>query len=118
MKQTLKDRNGKKFEIGDICKYHKVKSGNENQLYVVIEKEGILGLHRQGFWEEHCVGCWDFTTLEEESLKHTENMWETNGKNYDYKDEEEYLDLYCIEIIGSVKKDKDKFELDPRYYKK
>ena len=118
-KQNLKliDRNKKEFKVGDICKYKKVRCGNPNQLFVVIKREGELGLHRQGFYEEMCAGCWDYTGLKPEAFDDVSKNWEENGKNYDYKNKEEYLDLYCMEIIGNVKDDKDKFELDPQYYK-
>ena len=117
MKTKFKDRNNKEFKIGNICKYRKTIGGDF--IFVVIKRKGKLGLHRQGFYNQMCAGCWDYTNLEEESFDYVSKAWDTNGKNYpeDYKDKKDYLDRYCIEIVGNLKEDKDKFDLDPEYYK-
>jgi hypothetical protein len=110
----LLDRNEKEFKIGDICKYRKVDCGNPNQLFVIIERKNILLAHRQGFYEDCCAGCWDITELEKESFNKIKEVWGNNGYEY-YDSFEEYLDLYCLEIIGNIKEDSEKFDLDPQY---
>ena len=113
------DRNKQELSTGDIDKYKKIVCGGDF-IFVVVKRtyndKTEYGLHRQGFYEPMCAGCWDYTNLSEESYKHINKCWEeaTDEVKSQYKGFEDYADRYCIERIGNIF-DKSIEGLDPQY---
>src|SRR5215831_6241350 len=73
------DRNGQEFQTGDICKHRKIVCGGD-EIYVVVRRryngKDEFGIHRQGFWEKECAGCWDYEALERNCLDVIRSHWD------------------------------------------
>ena len=116
----FKDRNRKDISTGDICKYRKIVCGGDF-IFVAIKRtyngKTEYGLHRQGFYEPECAGCWDYTNLQEESYNSIKKSWKeaTDEVKSQYDGFKDYADRYCIEVVGSIFDKTTKEGLDPKY---
>lgn len=122
------DRNQNIINTGDIVKYRKVCGGDF--IFVVIKRnydrlniENVteFGLHRQGFYEDFCCGCWDYTELAKEDYTNVKKSWDeaTEDVKSQYEGFEDYADRYCVEVVGNIFEgipvNKFAFGLDPQY---
>ncbi len=116
----FKDRNNKEIFTGDILKYKKIVCGGDF-IFVAIKRtyqgKTEFGLHRQGFYEPMCAGCWDYTKLSEECYSDIKKTWKEASKEVksEYDGFRDYADRYCINIIGNVFDKPIKEKLDPQY---